>query len=127
AAFNEVKAAQPDARLAIQQVSHEIPRIADLPGIIGSIQDAANASGIEYFSQTVGSPTAGGTGDYSIVPLTLNMSGSYTACTLFLYKIETFPRAAKVSSIQLAPATGPSGVTVTMAITMTLYTLDTSA
>jgi Tfp pilus assembly protein PilO len=127
AAFQQVKQAQPIAKSEIQRVSSQIPSIANLPGIIGSIQDAATTSGIEYFSQTVGSPSAGSTGDYSTIPLNLNVSGSYAACTLFLYKIETFPRAAKVASIQLSPASGPSGVTVTMTITMTLYTLDTSA
>jgi Tfp pilus assembly protein PilO len=128
AAFMQVKAQQGAARNVIHNVTREIPRITDLPGIIGQIQDAANTSGIEYFSQTVGTPTAGLTGDYSTIPLNLNVSGSYSACTLFLYKLETFPRVAKVATVQLAPSTGTTGeVTITMAITMTLYTLDSSA
>jgi type IV pilus assembly protein PilO len=127
-AFTEVKAAQGSAKAAIAAVDKQIPKISDLPGIIGEIQTAANESGIEYFSQTVGTPAVGLTGDYSTVPVNLSVSGSYAACTLFLYKLETFPRAAKVASVQLSPTAGPTGaVSVTMAVTMTLYTLDTSA
>ncbi len=59
----------------------------------------------------------------------LSGSGTYFDVTEFMYRIETLPRAAKVSSISVAPG-GGEGPTSTSVLsftgTLSLYTSDTS-
>ena len=59
---------------------------------------------------------------------TVTCTGSYFAVTEFLFKIETLPRAAKTTSVGIAPspsATNASLLTVTLSIDM--FTSDQSA
>ncbi len=64
----------------------------------------------------------------STVTNSITVTGSYFAITEFLFKIETLPRAAKTTTVSIAPSpseTNASLLTVTMSVDM--YTSDQSA
>ena len=86
-------------------------------------------AGVDLSQATAGNPVVGATG-VTAIPITMSLTGTYFALDEYLFQLETLPRAAKVISVTLAPAgTGATTVsgTLTMQVTMELYTTDISA
>ena len=58
----------------------------------------------------------------------ITATGSYFALTEFLFKIETLPRAAKASSVAIAPAPSETNASLlTLTTSVDMYTSDQSA
>ena len=129
ASLEQSKAEAPTNRKIIRQVEQQLPPTADPQGFILLLKNAAVKAGVDLTQQTTGAPVAAVTGVTSI-PITLSLSGTYFALDEYLFQLETLPRAAKVVSVSLAPG-GASATTVsgslTMQVTMELYTTDISA
>ena len=129
------------ARQTIAEVDQQIPPTAELPGMILLLQNAAVGSGLELVTVTPGTPTFNAGTGVSVIPVTVNGTGSYFDVAQFQFRIETFPRAAKALNVTLAPGggegtEGPTTTTTTttigspelaMTTSVELYTSDTSA
>jgi type IV pilus assembly protein PilO len=129
-ALEDAKAAAPQARKTIAQVNKRIPPVADEPGLILLLQNAAIQAGIDLVSLSPGNPTLDTTTNLSTIDVSVSATGTYFDITNFMFQIETLPRAAIVTTISLAPgaASGTTGVPLlTLTATVRTYTTDTSA
>jgi Tfp pilus assembly protein PilO len=129
-ALEDTRDRAPEARRTIKEVQEQIPPVADLPGLILLLQNAATSAGLDVVSLSPGTPTLAPSGDISVISVGLSTTGTYFAVTDFMHRIETLPRAAKVTGLSLAPAAAATvGSTPQLTVTGTieLYTSDTSA
>lgn len=130
-ALQDAKDNAPQARAIIADVDRQVPPTADESGLILLLQNAATTAGLDISSFSPGSPTFDATTGLSTIPVTISATGTYFDVTEFMYGIETLPRAAKVTTISLAPgeSAGTTGVipTLTLSGTIEVYTSDASA
>jgi len=128
AALQQAEAEAPINRETIRRVQQAIPPTIDQQGFILLVQNAAVQSSIDIVTITPSTPIFDPATGLSTVTNTVTCTGSYFAATEFLFQIETLPRAAKTTSVGIAPspsATNASLLTVTLAIEM--FTSDQSA
>jgi Tfp pilus assembly protein PilO len=125
AALRQAEQNAPAARETIRKVDQAIPPTADEQGFILLMQNAADQSGIDLFTVTPGTPTFDPTRNLSTIPVTITVTGSYFSITEFLFRVETLPRAAKVTTVTMTP--GESSGVLGMSGTVELYTSDASA
>jgi Tfp pilus assembly protein PilO len=127
--LKDAEAAAPENRKIIRQAEQQVPPTADPQGFILLLSKAATTSGCDLSTTNVGTPTADPTLGFSVIPISLTLSGGYFSLDQFLFQIETLPRAGKVLNITLAPE-GEAGTafgSLTMQVSMELYTTDQSA
>lgn len=121
----------PEAKATIAEVERLIPPVSDEPGLLLLLNNAAMASGLDVVSFAPSPGTFDETTGLSTIAVSLSGSGTYFDVTEFMYRIETLPRAAKMSTISLAPGGAGEGATTSTSTlsftgTLTLYTSDTS-
>jgi Tfp pilus assembly protein PilO len=129
-ALQDAKAAAPQARKTIAEVNRRIPPVADEPGLILLLQNAAIDAGIDLVSLSPGNPTLDTTTNLSTIDVGVSATGTYFDITQFMYEIETLPRAALVTTVSITPGagSGEAGVPLlTLTATVRTYTSDTSA
>lgn len=114
----------PQAKDAIAKVEQEIPPTLDESGVINLLQGSLNKSTVSWLTATFGTPAA--TGNFSIVPVSLSIQGTYFQLAEFMHEIETFPRAAKMTAFTVT-ASEEQFPMLTMQVTLELYTSDVSA
>jgi Tfp pilus assembly protein PilO len=128
AALQQAQQDAPQARETIRRVDQAIPPTVDQQGFILLLQNAADQAGVDLFTITPGGPTADPATGLTTIDNTVTVTGSYFAITEFLFDIETLPRAAKVTSLTMAPAgDSATGGGLTGTASVTIYTTDTSA
>ena len=110
--------------------TQKIPPTADEPGLLQLINLAALDSGLDLTTLSPSPPVFDATTGLSTIVIPMSAQGTYNEVTEFTYQIETLPRAAKITSIALAPS-GPTDSLGSQLLTVTLqinaYTSDTSA
>lgn len=136
-ALQEAQASAPQTKREIQQVEAMVPSTADLPALIRLLRDASDRAGVDLFQFSPGTPTLDPSGTFSVIPTSVNVTGSYFALDEFLYRLESLPRAAKVTSVQISPGgssaeattttTSLTGNELTLQLTVEFYTSDLSA
>ena len=122
-----------DAKARAKQVQRElnrletrIPPTADLPSLIRFLQGAADASAVDFMSVSPGTPTLTADQAVSIIPTQVTSAGTFFSVEEFMFKLETLPRAVKVTQIQVGP--GPDGLPqLQISMTAEVYTTDASA
>ncbi len=127
AALQQAQQDAPAARETIRQVDQAIPPTIDQQGFILLLQNAADQSGVDLFTITPGAPQADPATGLTSSANTITVNGSYFAITQFMFDIETLPRAAKISTLQMTPTAEEGGSGLTGTATVTIYTTDTSA
>jgi len=130
AALKQAQADAPKNREIIRKVQQAIPPTADQQGFLLLLQNAALQSSVDVVTVTPNTPVFDPTTGLSTITNSLSATGSYFAVTEFLFQIETLPRAAKVTSVSLAPASGGAGggtIGVTLTANVDVFTSDTSA
>lgn len=128
AALEQSQTDAPKNREIIRKVQQAIPPTVDQQGFMLLIQNAAVESSIDLVTITPTTPVFDPATGLSTVTNAFSVSGNYFALTEFIFKIETLPRASKITSINISPApsaTDPSLLTLTASIDM--YTSDSSA
>jgi Tfp pilus assembly protein PilO len=129
-ALEDTKANEPENKKIIQQVHNQIPPTADEAGLLQQINGAAIDSGLDLATVSSSTPTFDATTGLSTIVLQVSAIGTYSDVTAFSYRIETLPRAAKITALSLSPGvattTGTSPL-LTMTATVEAYTSDTSA
>jgi Tfp pilus assembly protein PilO len=128
-ALQDAKATAGQARAIIRDVEARIPRLADEPGLLLLLQNAAQGSGLEVASFAVGEPTFDADRGISVIQVTVAAEGTYFEVADFLYSVETLPRAAKMTAMSLAPSEEGTGTipTLTLSGTLEVYTSDANA
>jgi Tfp pilus assembly protein PilO len=130
-ALLDAKANAPEARSIIAEVDRQVPPTADESGMILLLQNAATTAGMDISSFAPAPPVFDPTTGLSTISVALSASGTYFEVTDFMYQIETLPRAAKVTTLSLAPSDsgGTTGTipVLTVSGTIELYTSDASA
>ena len=63
---------------------------------------------MDFFSFTPGTPVPNAAGSFSTIASQVTVSGGYFAIDEFLFLLETLPRAAKVTTLAVTPATAAS-------------------
>ena len=128
-ALENTQANAPENRKTIQEVHHKIPPTADEPGLLLLVNGAMLDSGLDLTNISPSTPTFDQTTGLSTITLSVTATGTYSDVTAFTYRIETLPRAAKITSLTLTPgATSTTGSPLlAMSATIEAYTSDTSA
>jgi Tfp pilus assembly protein PilO len=136
-ALQEAQQAAPQTKREIQKVETQIPPTADLPALIRLLREAADRAAVDLFQFSPSTPVLDPSGTFSTIATSVNVTGSYFALDEFLFRLESLPRAAKVTNVTLAPgaaSTGTSSTTTTstagtlsMQLTVEFYTSDLSA
>ena len=127
--LKDAEAAAPENRKIIRQAEQQVPPTADPQGFILLLSKAAETSGCDLSTTSIGTPTADPVLGFSIIPISMTLSGGYFSLDQFLFQIETLPRAGKVQTITLAPldSAGTTFGSLSMQVTMELYTTDLNA
>jgi Tfp pilus assembly protein PilO len=122
------EAAAASAKKRIRKVAEQVPPTIDQQGLIVLLQNSADQSGVDLFSVTFGTPAYSEVG-FATLSSNITVTGTYFALDEFLFELETFPRAAKVLSITLAPSASGTSATgeITMQLIVEFYTTDSSS
>ncbi len=132
-ALQQAQAQAPETEQAIAVIEDQIPPTADLPNLFRLLQSAADRSAVDFFSFTPGTPVVDASSSYSTISSQVVVSGGYFAIDEFLFLLETLPRAAKATTIALAPAGAAeegattSSTSLQLQTTVEFFTTDTSA
>ena len=128
-ALEDTKANAAENRKTIQEVHHKIPPTADEAGLLLLVQGAALDSGFPLINIGPSTPTFDDATGLSTIVMSVTGTGTYSDVTAFTYRIETLPRAAKITSLTLSPGTttGTGSPLLAMSATIEAYTSDTSA
>jgi Tfp pilus assembly protein PilO len=128
-ALEDTKANAAENHKTIQEVHHKIPPTADEPGLLLLVNGAMLDSGLDLTNISPSTPTFDDTTGLSTITLSVTATGTYSDVTAFTYRIETLPRAAKITSLTLTPGetTSTGSPLLAMSATIDAYTSDTSA
>lgn len=131
ASLKEAQANAPVVKAQIGKLSNQVPPTADLPALIRLLTAAADGSAVDFFTVAPGSPQVDPTGSFSTIATSISVTGGYFALDQFLFRLESLPRAAKVTSVSITlGGAAPAGSTVnslSMQLGVEFYTTDTSA
>jgi Tfp pilus assembly protein PilO len=131
ASLKEAEANAPQVKAKIAELSNEVPPTADLPALIRLLTAAADGAAVDFFTVAPGTPQLDPTGAFSSIPTTISVTGGYFSLDNFLFRLESLPRAAKVTSVSITPGgAAPPGSTVnalSMQLSVEFFTTDTSA
>ncbi len=128
AALKQAETDAPKNREIIRKVDDAIPPTANQEGFILLLQNAAIESSIDIVTLTPNPPVFDPATGLSTITNVLSVTGSYFSITEFLFNIQTLPRAAKITSINISSTpseTDPSLLTLNGSVD--IYTSDTSA
>lgn len=133
-ALRDAQAAAPETKAQIAKIDKAIPATPELPQLITQLTQIADSSAVDFFTFSPGTPTPDATGTYSVMTSSINVTGTYFSVDEYLYRLETLQRAAKVTSINLAPGASSSEgsasittSTLTMTLSVNFFTTDTMA
>ena len=124
--LQDAKARARQARRELARLETRIPPTADLPSLVRFVQGAADASAVDFMSIAPSTPTASANQSVSIIPTQITTIGTFFSVEEFMFKLETLPRAVKVTQIQVGP--GPNDLPqLQISMTVEVYTTDASA
>ena len=129
-ALEDTQAQAPENRATIDEVQKKIPPTADEPGLLLLINNAALDSGLDLTTLSPSPPVFDPATGLSTIVLSMSALGTYNEATEFSYQIESLPRAAKITSMSLAPAGATDSLgnqVLTLSVQINAYTSDTSA
>jgi Tfp pilus assembly protein PilO len=129
-ALQDAQAQAPQTRRQISAVENKVPPVADLPGLIRLLRDAADRATVDLFQFSPNAPVLDPTGQFSTISTAVNVTGSYFSVDAFLFRLETLTRAAKVTNVSISPQGAGEGLasdTLSMQLTVEFYTSDLSA
>jgi Tfp pilus assembly protein PilO len=115
-----------ELRRELARFRRAVPPVADLPGLINQLQEAADDSGVDFFAISPGTPTAVPGGSAAEVSAQIQVIGGFFPVDEFLFRLETLPRASKAVNITVAEGEGglPS---IDVTLDVRFYTTDLNA
>ncbi len=126
ARLQEVSEDAASLRRELARFQRAVPPVADLPGLINDLQTAADVAGVEFFQIDPAPPASSPTGQATEIPATIRIIGGFFPVDEFLFRLETLPRAAKVTAVTLGA--GPEGAPqVDVQLEVRFFTTDLEA
>ena len=126
AQLEQAKREAASVKRRLDSLDEQIPATVQLPQLIQQIRKVADKAAVDFIQISPGSPTPATDGSFSIMPTQISATGNYFAVTEFLYRLETLPRAVKVTAITLGA--GPDGLPdLQLQLSTEMYTTDMSA
>lgn len=131
--LSRLQALQQDAprlREEAAKLDAAVPNDPQLAAFILQVQEAANASGIEWLSVTPAPPAAANPAQQGVQEVNVSMSveGGYFQVQDFLVRIENLTRAVKVGTVSLASqGEGTGSPTLSASLTMKMFVSSTPA
>ncbi len=135
-ALQEAQTEAPQTKRQIQAVENQVPSTADLPALIRLLGEAADRAAVDLFQFSPNAPLLDPTGQYSTIGTAVNVTGSYFSLDEFLFRLESLPRAAKVTTVSISPSgattdttggTTTTGTQLNLQLTVEFYASDISA
>lgn len=114
----------PKLRDEAMKLDAAVPNDPQLAAFILQVQDAANASGIEWVSVSPAPPAASTNAQVPVqeVVVALNVEGGYFQVQDFLVRLEGLPRAVKVGNVSLsAQSAGTGSPRLTASLNMKMF------
>jgi Tfp pilus assembly protein PilO len=128
AALQQAQTEAPTNRELIRKVQQAIPPTVDQQGFMLLLQNAAIQSSIDVLTITPSNPVFDPATGLSTISNAISVTGTYFAITEFMFQVETLPRAAKATSVTIAPAaTEANPSLLALTATVNMYTSDQSA
>jgi Tfp pilus assembly protein PilO len=144
--LEQLKATEAQAkqiRTELSKLSAAVPPTVALPDLIRTLNDLADAAGVDFLTLAPGQPSAveGAPGTLpgtaapvsgalpvgvSVVPVSVTLEGSYFSVDEYLFRLETLPRISKVNGLTLGIGTG-GYPQLALSFQANFYTTDTSA
>jgi type IV pilus assembly protein PilO len=84
-------------------LANQFPENPELPSVIIELQDAANASGVTFDQFAPGVPIAGAGAQYTDLPLTVTVQGTWSDVLDYLRRLNHMTRAVRVSDVSMTP------------------------
>jgi Tfp pilus assembly protein PilO len=126
AQLEQAKREAASVKRRLDSLEQQIPATVQLPLLIREVRKVADKAAVDFIQISPGNPTPSTAGSFSTIPTQITATGNYFAVTEFLYRLETLPRAVKVTTITLAP--GPDGLPeLQLQLSTEMYTTDMSA
>jgi Tfp pilus assembly protein PilO len=122
AQLEQAKQEAPQTQQALAGLKEKIPPTPDIPGLIRIVADVADETGMNVSTLSPGAATADGSGKFAIIPVSLTVEGDYFSVQEFLLKLESLPRAMKVTSMQISTGSPPFELSVSLDVEV--YTTD---
>jgi type IV pilus assembly protein PilO len=114
------------------ELAKMVPEGEQIPSLLLQIQDLADQSGIAFIAVTPGDPIQ--SGDFDVIPLALEFTGTYFDLSDFVYRAEQMVAgpgrllAVKNLDLELSQDVGATGSSVDvsplLAVSMTLYAFE---
>jgi len=123
--LKEDKAAAKKAQKTLARLQTKIPPTADVPSLVRLLQNAADSAAVDFFSVSPGTPTVSTSG-ISVISTQINVSGGFFSVEEFMFKMETLPRAVRVTQISVGPG-GEDQSKLQLTMTAEVYTTDANA
>ena len=99
-------------RSAIGALEAAIPPTPQMPALIDTLAELAEASGVEWESGTYGNPVEVEGEDYFEIPVSLTVQGQFFEVLGYLYGIADLERIVRVDAISLSPTEDDNGFTI---------------
>ena len=116
----------PRIQRQLARFRRRVPPVADLPGLINQLQTAADVSRVDFVAIAPGEPAAAPTGRVAEIPAQIQVIGGFFPVDEFLFRLETLPRATKVTNISVSE--GPDGLPqIDVQLQTAFYTTDLAA
>jgi Tfp pilus assembly protein PilO len=113
-------------RSELARARRAVPPVADLPGLINELQDAADVAGVDFFSIAPGAPVVAVGAAATEITTQIQVIGGFFPVDSFLAQLETLPRSSKVVSITVAE--GPDNAPqIDVQLSVLFYTTDLEA
>ena len=99
-------------RSAIGALEAAIPPSPQMPALIDTLAELAEASGVEWESGTYGNPIEVEGEDYFEIPVSLTVQGQFFEVLSYLYGIADLERMVRVDAVTLSPTQDDNGFTI---------------
>ena len=96
----------PKLRARAQTVDTAIPSDPQLAQFILQVQDAATKAGIDWLAVSPSLPAAAAQASLFEINVSMNVAGGYFQVQDFLTRLESLPRAVKISAVSLGAGEG---------------------
>ena len=98
--LEEVRRNSPEIQRQLLELSKRVPTQPQIPTLVVQVQEIAEASGVTQLSVEPGDAAApAGGGDYQVVPVTMQFSGTYDQMQDFLLRMRNLARLVTVTDV----------------------------
>jgi type IV pilus assembly protein PilO len=132
AQLEQAKATASLTQAELLALGNQFPEKPELPALVIELQDVSNASGIRFERIGPGVPAPVASGQYSEIPITARVTGSWPDVLDYLRRLNRMTRAIRVTDVSLTPlasvsATSTEAPDVGADISMRAYVMNAAS